>query len=54
MTANIFDIPEPLPDEEVFNDLIPPKDVKIERIISNGQKHRLGSGTTKIFMSGWF
>ena len=37
MTANIFDLPKPLPDEEVFNDLIPPKGVKIERIISNGQ-----------------
>lgn len=37
MLANIFDLPEPLPDEEVFNDLIPPKGVKIERIISNGQ-----------------
>ena len=37
MTANIFDLPEPLPDEEVFNDLVPAKGVKIERIISNGQ-----------------
>ncbi len=42
MTANIFDLPESLPDEEVFNDLIPPKGVKIERIISNGQKTPAG------------
>lgn len=37
MTGNIFDLPEPLSDEEIFDDLIPAKGVKIERIISNGQ-----------------
>ena len=37
MSGNIFDLPEPLPDEEFFNDLITAKAVKIERIVSNGQ-----------------
>ena len=37
MTENIFDLPEPLPDEEVIDGLIATDAVKIERIISNGQ-----------------
>ena len=37
MTENIFDLPDPLPREEVFTDLIPTRAVKIERIVSNGQ-----------------
>lgn len=37
MTGNIFDLPNPLPSEEVINDLISAKGVKIERIVSNGQ-----------------
>ena len=37
MTINIFDLPDPLPGNEVFDDLITTDEVKIERIISNGQ-----------------
>ena len=37
MNGNIFELQEPLPKEEVFDDLISAEDVKIERIVSNGQ-----------------
>lgn len=34
---NLFDLPSPLPAEEVFEALIPDRGVRIERIISSGQ-----------------
>lgn len=34
---NLFSLPDPLPSEEQFDDLIPDLGVKIERIISTGQ-----------------
>jgi cupin 2 domain-containing protein len=34
---NLFDLPNPLPNQEQFDDLIPDQGVKIERIISTGQ-----------------
>ena len=34
---NLFHLPHPLPDDECFDDLIPDRGVKIERIISTGQ-----------------
>lgn len=34
---NLFSIPDPFPEDEVFEDLIPDSCVKIERIISTGQ-----------------
>ena len=34
---NIFDLPQPLPDHEVIDDLITAEDVRIERIVSSGQ-----------------
>ena len=37
MSNNLYDLPNPLPDEEQFTDLIPDRGVKIERIISAGQ-----------------
>ena len=37
MTINIFDLPDPLPSNEVFTDLISADGVRIERIVSNGQ-----------------
>ena len=37
MTENIFDLPDPLPAEEVFTELISAKAIRVERIISNGQ-----------------
>ena len=37
MTVNIFDLPEPLPDDEVFTELISSEGVRIERIVSSGQ-----------------
>ena len=37
MTENIFDLPDPLPAEEVITELVSTKAVKIERIISSGQ-----------------
>ncbi len=37
MNVNIFDLPAPLPDDEVFTDLITARGIRIERIISNGQ-----------------
>ena len=42
MTANIFDLPEPLPNYEVFTDLISAESVRIERIISSGQTTEAG------------
>ena len=37
MTVNIFDLPEPMPDDEVFTELISSEGVRIERIVSSGQ-----------------
>ena len=37
MPPNLFDLPDPLPDHEVFTRLIDSGAVKIERIISTGQ-----------------
>jgi cupin 2 domain-containing protein len=37
MTANIYDLPTPLEDEEQFTRLIPDRGVLIERIVSTGQ-----------------
>ena len=37
MTINIFDLPDPLPNDEVINDLIPAEGFRIERVISSGQ-----------------
>ena len=34
---NLFDLPEPLPDEELLEVLAQGKDVRIERIVSSGQ-----------------
>ncbi len=34
---NLFDLPSPLPAEEVFEPLIPDRGILIERIISTGQ-----------------
>lgn len=39
---NFFDLPKPLPTQEQFDDLIPDQGIKIERIISTGQKTPLG------------
>ncbi len=35
--GNLFSLPETLPEEEVFEDLLPVSPVRIERIISTGQ-----------------
>ena len=37
MPPNLFDLPDPLPDHEVFTRLIDSGAVKIERIVSTGQ-----------------
>ena len=37
MTINIFNLPNPLPSDEVFTDLISADGVRIERIVSSGQ-----------------
>ena len=37
MSSNLYDLPDPLPSEELFTDLIPDAGVKIERIVSSGQ-----------------
>ncbi len=37
MTINIFNLPNPLPSDEVFTDLISAVRVRIERIVSSGQ-----------------
>ncbi|MTI83050.1 MAG: cupin domain-containing protein [Firmicutes bacterium] len=34
---NLFDLPKPLPDEEIFEPLIPDNGILIERIVSSGQ-----------------
>ena len=36
MRLNLYDLPDPLPDNEEFTDLIPDRGVKIERIVSRG------------------
>ena len=42
MTVNIFNLPEPLPDDEVFTELISAEGVRIERIVSSGQTTETG------------
>ncbi|MDE2899660.1 MAG: cupin domain-containing protein [Chloroflexota bacterium] len=37
MSQNLYDLPDPLPPDELFTDLIPDAGVKIERIVSSGQ-----------------
>ena len=37
MRVNLFDLPDPLPQDEEFRDLVPGRAVKIERIVSSGQ-----------------
>lgn len=37
MSPNLYDLPTPLPADELFADLIPDTGVKIERIVSGGQ-----------------
>lgn len=37
MSINLYDIPDPLPPEELSTGLIPDVGVKIERIVSSGQ-----------------
>ena len=37
MSSNLYDLPDPMPSEELFTDLIPDAGVKIERIVSSGQ-----------------
>ena len=37
MPMNIYTLPNPVPAEELFTDLIPDRGVKIERIVSTGQ-----------------
>ena len=37
MSTNIYTLPNPLPADELFTDLIPDRGVKIERIVSSGQ-----------------
>ncbi len=37
MKGNLFELPDPLPSEERFEDLIPDRGVKVERIVSTGQ-----------------
>ena len=37
MAHNLYDIPDPLPPDELFTGLIPDAGVKIERIVSGGQ-----------------
>ncbi len=37
VSGNLFSLPETLPEEEVFEDLLPGSPVRIERIISTGQ-----------------
>ena len=34
---NLYELPDPLPNEEQFDDLIADRGIKIERIISSGQ-----------------
>ena len=37
LTPNLFDLPDPLPDDELFTDLLRTNNVRIERIFSSGQ-----------------
>ncbi|MDE0030680.1 MAG: cupin domain-containing protein [Deltaproteobacteria bacterium] len=37
MSPNLYDLPDPLPDDEEFTDLIPDRGVKVERIVSRGR-----------------
>ncbi len=37
MSHNLFDLPYPLPDDELFTDLLHADSVRIERIVSTGQ-----------------
>lgn len=42
MQLNVYDLPDPLPDDEEFTDLIPDRSVKIERIVSRGRTSPAG------------
>ena len=42
MTVNIFDLPEPLSNDEVFTELLSAEGVRIERIVSSGQTTEAG------------
>ena len=42
MSPNLYDLPDPLSDDEEFTDLIPDRGVKIERIVSGGQTSPAG------------
>ena len=37
MTLNLFNLPDPLPHNEEFTEVLHSKDLKIERIVSTGQ-----------------
>ena len=37
MPPNLFDLPDPLSDDEEFTEVLHSKDLKIERIVSTGQ-----------------
>jgi len=37
MPPNLFDLPDPLPDNEEFTELLRSKHLRIERIVSSGQ-----------------
>ena len=42
MTGNIFDLPDPLPTDEVFTELVSAEGLRIERIVSSGQTTETG------------
>jgi len=42
MPVNLYDLPDPPPDDEEFTDLIPDRGVKIERIVSRGRAAPVG------------
>jgi len=37
MSPNLFDLPDPLPDNEEFTEMLRSKNLRIERIVSSGQ-----------------
>ena len=43
MPPNLFDLPNPLPDDEEFTELIRSKNLRIERIVSSGQTTPAGN-----------
>ena len=44
MRGNLFDLPSLLPQEELFEALLPDRGVRIERIVSTGQATPEGRG----------